>query len=167
MIITNIISTESQAKDFAKEKRTSDAIAKIEANRKSISIIKKIVSEKAEMILLSAKLPKSRQTHDLITDVPVSKMEGQSRIKEYVICRHVAIAIIRMTLPISLKAIGWQFDNRHYASIINSINIIEEMRYTVKSFDKCFQEVLKECKLKIERSTSVLDFTKGKTPVTQ
>ena len=54
-------------------------------------------------------------------------LRGQSRSKETVMARHIAIYIIRNMTKLSLKDIGKEFQNRDHTTVLHSIERIESL----------------------------------------
>ncbi len=119
-------------------------------------------------IILATNFPKNdRYRGNNIWDVTVPEIEGQSRKREFMVCRHTAMAIIYELTGITLKGIGRRFNNRDHSSIIHAIESIQDVKDTVSSFKKIFEEILEQCRIEVDRIMNVLDYTKTKTPVTQ
>ncbi len=73
------------------------------------------------------------------------ELRGQSRIKETVQARHIAMFLIRSMTNLSLKEIGKEFEDRDHTTVLHSITKIEDL----KGKEPETAEILKDIKTNI------------------
>ncbi len=117
MIITNIISTEEQSRDFLKEKEISKAMTIIEIASKHFGIPVELIT-----------MPDSSKT-----------IVKGSRIKALSDARHSSMRLIKDHTKLSLKAIGKILGNRDHSTVIHGLEKIEDRLFADKEFSKSFK----------------------------
>lgn len=81
-----------------------------------------------------------------VTNITIEAMEGQSKTREDVIARKLAIYFCHKVTIYSTKTIGYHFGKRDHSTVIHALRTIDDMNDT----DKAFQLLFRQCKEKIE-----------------
>ena len=76
--------------------------------------------------------------------ITVSQLIGKNKTAKIVNARHVAIYLIRSELDVPFKQIGEQFSNRDHATIIYSVNKVEELLKTDKQMSIVINDLKKQ-----------------------
>lgn len=81
-------------------------------------------------------------------DVEHESLKAKVRKKEIVIARQVAMYFVKEYTNHSLKAIGSYFGGRDHSTVIHSIQSVNDMMDTDKSFKKSMKELTKKLKMR-------------------
>ena len=81
-------------------------------------------------------------------DVEHDQLKAKVRKKEIVIARQVAMYFVKEYTNHSLKAIGSYFGGRDHSTVIHSIQSVNDMMDTDKSFKKQMRELTKKLKMR-------------------
>lgn len=81
-------------------------------------------------------------------DIEHESLKAKIRKKEIVIARQVAMYFVKEYTNHSLKAIGSYFGGRDHSTVIHSIQSVNDMMDTDKSFKKSMRELTKKLKMR-------------------
>ncbi len=82
-------------------------------------------------------------------NIPVERLSHNSRKRNFVIPRHVAIYLCKQMTDYSLKAIGKAFGGRDHSTIIYSCQTVQNMLETDSAFRATMEELEKRIKLSL------------------
>ncbi|MCS6929931.1 MAG: chromosomal replication initiator protein DnaA [Saprospiraceae bacterium] len=80
-------------------------------------------------------------------NLPVERLSQESRKRQFVVPRHVAIYLCKRLTNASLKAIGKAFGGRDHSTIIYSLRTVQDMLDTDASFRATMEEIEKKVKM--------------------
>ncbi len=82
-------------------------------------------------------------------NVPIESLSKESRKRNFVVPRHVAIYLCKQLTNLSLKAIGKAFGGRDHSTIIYSCRTVQDMMDTDPAFRVAIEELEKKIKLSL------------------
>ena len=82
-------------------------------------------------------------------DVPVDKLGGKTRKRQFVIARQLSMYLAKNLTGKSLKAIGQMFGGRDHSTVIYSIKTVQDLMETDLVFKDTVAELEKKIKLSL------------------